>query len=243
MNNLNEKSVGEIVAEDYRTASVFNNYKIDFCCNGNINFDEICRKKNVDPEKLQNEIKAVIDNVQDHSIDYSKWNLDVLADHIENTHHKYIQSRTPEIKTFLNKLCDVHGAKHPELLKVNELFSNSAGDLAMHMRKEELILFPYIRQMEKSRQNNGRIELPQFGSVNNPIQMMMAEHNAEGDRFRAIEELTNGYEVPSDGCTTYKVTLSMLKEFQEDLHLHIHLENNILFQKAIELEDRFTILE
>ena len=145
-------------------------------------------------------------------------------------------SKTPELIAFLNKLCQVHGTNHPELFQVQEMFSASAGELAKHMKKEELILFPYVRQMISYKQKNEKLNTPHFGTVSNPIQMMMNEHSTEGDRFRLIEEITSNYTVPSDGCTTYKVTYSMLKEFQDDLHLHIHLENNILFPKAILME-------
>jgi len=236
MNSLYEKTIGEIVAENYRTASVFNNYNIDFCCKGNVPFSEACSNKNIDSEKLLNEVISVLNENSDSSIDYQNWQIDLLANHIESKHHSYVVNKTPELITFLNKLCNVHGTNHPELFQVHELFSASAGELAKHMKKEELILFPYVRQMVISKQKNEKLNTPHFGTVTNPIHMMKAEHSTEGDRFRLIEEITNNYTVPSDGCTTYKVTYSMLKEFQDDLHLHIHLENNILFPKAILME-------
>ncbi len=242
MNSLYEKTIGEIVADNYRTATVFNNYNIDFCCNGNVQFDDACRKKNIDSEKLSNEIKSILNATSDSSLDYQNWQIDLLANHIEAKHHSYILNKTPELINFLNKLCNVHGTNHPELFQVQEMFSASAGELAQHMKKEELILFPYVRQMVLSQQKNEKLKTPHFGTVTNPIQMMMTEHSTEGDRFKKIEELTDNYTVPTDGCSTYKVTLSMLKEFQEDLHLHIHLENNILFPKAILMEDELLSL-
>jgi regulator of cell morphogenesis and NO signaling len=237
MNNLNEMTIGEIVTENYRTASIFNNYNIDFCCKGNVPFGEVCSNKNIDSEKLLNEVKTILNATSDSSLDYQNWQIDLLANHIEAKHHSYIVNKTPELNNFLNKLCSVHGKNHPELFQVREMFSASAGELAKHMKKEELILFPYVRQMVLSQQKNEKLKTPHFGTVTNPIQMMMTEHSTEGDRFRMMEEITNNYTVPSDGCTTYKVTYSMLKEFQNDLHLHIHLENNILFPKAILMEE------
>jgi regulator of cell morphogenesis and NO signaling len=242
MNNLNEMTIGEIVTENYRTASIFNNYNIDFCCKGNVPFSEACSNKNIDSEKLLNEVKTILNATSDSSLDYQNWQIDLLANHIEAKHHSYIVNKTPELINFLNKLCSVHGNNHPELFQVREMFSASAGELAKHMKKEELILFPYVRQMVLSQQKNEKLKTPHFGTVTNPIQMMMTEHTTEGDRFRMMEEITNNYTVPSDGCTTYKVTYSMLKEFQDDLHLHIHLENNILFPKAILMEEELLSL-
>jgi regulator of cell morphogenesis and NO signaling len=172
----------------------------------------------------------------ENTTDYKSWPIDLLADYIEKKHHRYVQEKTLEIKPYLDKICKVHGERHPELLEINEHFNATAGELAMHMKKEELILFPSIRKMVKTKQENSQWEAPQFGTVQNPIQMMMDEHTAEGERFGKIETLSNNYTPPEDACNTYRVTIALLKEFEQDLHLHIHLENNILFPKAIELE-------
>lgn len=134
----------------------------------------------------------------------------------------------------------MHGAKHPELLLINELFKGCAGELAQHMKKEELILFPFIKKLVHATLSDELIELPHFETIQNPIAMMMHEHDAEGVRFRKIAELSNNYTPPADGCNTYKVTFAMLEEFEQDLHKHIHLENNILFPKAAKLEKDFT---
>lgn len=236
MKSMNGMTIGEIVAEDYRTASVFENYKIDFCCNGNKNFNDVCKSKNIDSEKLLNEINSILQSGNDKTTDFQSWPLDLLADYIEKKHHRYVESKAPQIKQYLNKLCKVHGNEHNELFEVKELFDQSADELAMHMKKEELILFPFIRKMSSAMQNNEKISPAPFGTIENPIRMMMMEHSNEGDRFNRIEGLTKGFKVPDDGCNTYLVTMAMLKEFQDDLHIHIHLENNILFPKAMQLE-------
>ncbi|WKZ70089.1 MAG: iron-sulfur cluster repair di-iron protein [Melioribacteraceae bacterium] len=236
MNELLKKTVGEIVTEDYRTAEIFKSHKIDFCCNGGKIFNEVLSVKNLDADKIISELNSVKQNNNNGSVDFDSWELDLLADYIEKKHHRYVEVKTPELKQYLAKLCKVHGENHPELFEINEHFNKSAGELAMHMKKEELILFPYVRKMAAAKQNNEKIDLPQFGTVENPIQAMMHEHDNEGERFRQIAEISNNYTPPADGCNTYRVTFALLKEFQDDLHLHIHLENNILFPKAIEYE-------
>ena len=234
-----QKEIGQFVAEDYRTAAVFSKHKIDFCCNGNRTVAEACNKKGIDSNIVLDEINAVINSNSGETIDYKSWPIDLLVDYIEKKHHRYVEEKIPVLRQFLDKLCRVHGERHPELFKINELFTASAGELASHMKKEELILFPFIKKMVKAKLENGAVQSPQFGTVENPITMMMEEHDNEGQRFRDIAELTDNYNPPADACNTYKVTFSMLDEFEKDLHLHIHLENNILFPEAIKLEKLF----
>jgi regulator of cell morphogenesis and NO signaling len=236
MSELLNKTIGQIVAEDYRTAKIFEFYKIDFCCNGNKLFNDVLKEKNLDSEKIISELISVKEQNNNGSADFKSWSLDLLADYIEKKHHRYILERTPEIKQYLAKLCEVHGSNHPELFEINEQFNQSAGVLAMHMKKEELILFPYIKMMVAVKLKNEKINPPQFNAMENPIRAMMSEHDIEGERFKKISQLSNNYTIPSDGCSTYRLTYTLLKEFEEDLHLHIHLENNILFAKSLELE-------
>ncbi len=236
MNPITEKTIGEFVADDYRTAQIFKKYNIDFCCKGNRSISEASAQKDIDAELIFKEIEAIKNSTVSESSDYKAWPIDLLADYVEKRHHRYVEEKTPTIKAFLDKLCKVHGEKHPELFEITKIFNESAGDLAAHMKKEELILFPFIRKMVKAKITSQELSQPHFGTVENPIDMMMEEHTVEGERFVKIAELTNNYTTPADGCTTYNVTLAMLRDFEEDLHLHIHLENNILFPKAIALE-------
>lgn len=239
MEHTLEKTIGQMVAEDYRIAQVFKNHKIDFCCKGNRSIQEVAEKNNLDITILLGEIDEVQSrNITDNT-DFKSWSLDLLADYIEKKHHRYVEEQIPILKQYLNKLCKVHGERHPELLKITEHFNASAGELAMHMKKEELLLFPWVRKMVKAEKLNEQLDRPHFGTVKNPIAMMMQEHENEGDRFRLIAELSDDYNPPSDGCSTYRVAFSLLKEFEEDLHRHIHLENNILFPKAEILEQKF----
>ena len=231
-----ENIIGELVAQDYRAASVFKKYGIDFCCHGNRKIDDACIEKDINPQEVLNDLGNVMAEQSNAATDYNSWPLDLLADYIEKKHHRYVETKLLEIKPYLSKICQVHGEHHPELFEIQAEFAASAGELAAHMKKEEFILFPFVRKMEKAKKERLNVNAPHFGSVQNPVQMMMNEHATEGDRFSKIEELSNHYTPPQDACNTYKVTFALLKEFEQDLHLHIHLENNILFPKTIALE-------
>jgi len=233
---LQEKTIGQMVAEDYRIAQVFKNHNIDFCCNGNRSIKEVASNHGLEADALLREIDQVQQQPSNDNIDFKSWPLDLLADYIEKKHHRYVEERIPVLKQYLNKICKVHGERHPELLEINEHFIASAGELAMHMKKEELILFPWVRKMVLAQQQNEPLGKPQFGSVQHPISMMMKEHDSEGERFRKIAALSDQYTPPADACNTYNVAFSLLQEFEDDLHRHIHLENNILFPKAEALE-------
>jgi regulator of cell morphogenesis and NO signaling len=228
--------IGELVAQDYRTAAVFKKYNIDFCCQGNRTLSDACESKKIDEKVVIAELNALLTSQSEGSTDYQNWPLDLLADYIERKHHRYVEEKTQEIIPYLDKIARVHGQRHPELLEINEHFKATAGELAMHMKKEELMIFPYIKKLVKAQEDNSQVVKPNFESVKYPIQAMMDDHTTEGERFRKIEALSNNYTPPEDGCATYRVTFALLKEFEQDLHLHIHLENNILFPKAIELE-------
>ncbi|MHA6696171.1 iron-sulfur cluster repair di-iron protein [Chryseobacterium sp. A301] len=230
-----DQTIGQIVAQDYRAAAVFKKYGIDFCCNGNRTLEEATELKGTDVSQVVNELEH-LGSSSSESIDYKSWPLDLLADYVEKTHHRYITDKAPILLQFLNKICKVHGGRHPELFEVFELFEQSANELTSHMQKEEQILFPFIRTMMDSQRNHASLQAPSFGTVENPVEMMMHEHDIEGERFRKIAELTNHYQFPEDACSTYQVSFRMLEEFEDDLHKHIHIENNILFPKALELE-------
>lgn len=233
MSITKETVIGQLVADDYRTASIFKKNGIDFCCNGNRTIEDACAKKGIVTATLINELEDTTTLNKGTEIDYKAWPLDLLVDYIEKKHHRYVKSKVIEIMPFLDKVVRVHGNQHPELLEIGKLFNESALELTSHMKKEEQVLFPYIKKMIELNDLNAP-----FGTVQNPIKMMMHEHDTEGERFRKIAELSNNYTPPNDACNTYKVTFHLLKEFEEDLHLHIHLENNILFPKSIALEQK-----
>lgn len=224
------------MAENYKTAAIFKRYRIDFCCNGNRTIADATKSKEIDEEKLLSELNEVMAEKVQGEIDFKAFPIDLLADYVEKTHHRYIEQRIPEITPFLSKVARVHGANHPELLEVEQLFTETAQDLAAHLKKEELMLFPYIRQMVKSNMGDKKRPKTALGSATEYIVQMEEEHDAEGERFRRISELTDNYTPPADACRTYMVTFDMLREFEEDLHRHIHIENNILFPKSMEME-------
>ena len=241
MNNFLNKEIGQLVAEDYRTAQVFKNHKIDFCCKGNRSVKEVAEKHNLNIDELLRELAAVQQADEIESIDFQSWPLDLLADYMEKKHHRYVEEKIPVLKQYLDKLCKVHGERHPELHEITKHFNLTAGELTMHMKKEELILFPWIRKMVKALQQGEILDRPHFGSVKNPIAGMMQEHVNEGERFMLIAALSSDYTPPEDACNTYRVTFSILQEFENDLHRHIHLENNILFPKAEHLEQELVL--
>ncbi len=237
MNQLEQAVIGQLVAGNYHTAAVFKQFNIDFCCKGNMTVGEACRLKNIDPALVTDALENVQPVRRGDTVDFSSWGADVLASHIQQTHHTYVARQIPVLESFLHKLCGVHGAAHPELLTVNRLFLAAADELTHHMQKEEVMLFPYIRRLVQASQDGNTPAPPPFGSVQAPIAVMMQEHSQEGDRFQQMTELSNDFTPPADACNTYRVTYGLLKEFRDDLHLHIHLENNILFLKAAQLED------
>ncbi|RIH63343.1 iron-sulfur cluster repair di-iron protein [Mariniphaga sediminis] len=239
MKITSDTPVGEIVKTNFKAATTFQANKIDYCCGGNQSVSEACAKAGVEMESLIDQLEHVLRESDPDTEYINNLDLGVLADYIVNRHHSYVQKNIPFLKQNLDKIAEVHGANHPELVEVRDEFYQSAGELTMHMQKEELLLFPYVKQMEQAKKENKDLPSPPFGTVANPISAMMAEHENEGERYERISKLTNNYQIPEDGCTTYEVTLKQLADFEKDLHRHIHLENNILFPKAKILEENF----
>lgn len=236
MNTLQkEKTVGKMVAEDYRKAEVFKRHGIDFCCGGNIPLAQACQEKNADLEVVQAELDEIDNRQAPVEEDYNTWELDMLIDHIVGVHHVYVKKANPTIKEFVNRVKMVHGMYKPNVSDISDRFDALAAELDMHMHKEEAILFPYIKEMVRAKKAGETIQAP-FGTVQNPINMMLREHDSAGNELAIIQQLTEDYTPPKGACATHKVSYGQLKEYADDLMRHIHLENNILFPKAIELE-------
>lgn len=235
-------TIGEMVTADYRKAEVFRKFGIDYCCGGKKPLEEACRKKGVDPQVVQKELDELDSQSADTHQDFGSWELDALAEYIVNKHHHYVVGALPVLYELTAKVARVHGERHPELVEIARLFDAVALELQMHMRKEEHILFPFISKMAAARREGKPSPVSVFGSIENPIRMMEAEHDSAGGNLEEIRRLSDDFMPPVDACTSYRVLFAKLREFEEDLHRHVHLENNILFPKAIQMEkDSFVL--
>jgi regulator of cell morphogenesis and NO signaling len=228
-------TLSEIVNRNFKAAAVFEKYNLDFCCGGKKPVAEACREKGLSSSQVFEELQT-IENKGSRNDNYADWEIDFLIDYVVNNHHAYINRMIPILSAHTQKIAAVHGKNHPKLLKVAESFEKIYKELRQHMMKEEQMLFPFVKLLAITKRSGKKTEAPFFGTVKNPIRMMEAEHQAAGDEMYEIRSLTNGYSIPEDGCSTYSVTMQELKDFEEDLHKHIYLENYILFPKAVELE-------
>jgi len=233
--SLVEKTLAEFATDNIRSAIVFEEFGLDFCCKGNRSLKEACADKNIDVKKVVNELTSLFKNSNEVQ-NINDWQLDFLVDYIINNHHQYVRRMIPVISLHADKVASVHGENHPETLKIADLFLAVREELEGHMMKEEKILFPQIKQMVLTKTENSQFIPPPFSTIQNPIKMMELEHRNAGDALSKIKELSNSYTPPEDACNTFKALYSELIEFEEDLHKHIHLENNILFPKSITLE-------
>ncbi len=234
---LKNRTVADIVSENIKTAHVFKKYNIDFCCGGGKSVEEACNKWGIDINMLENELNNAF-HTSTPSVNYSSWSLDFLCDYIEQTHHKYVLESIPIIQSYLDKVAKVHGLESPETIEIKNLFNQLVAELVPHMRKEELMLFPYIRKMISKKGESNETSKIIFETIQNPISMMMHEHDHAGDLIKSINKLSHSYTTPNWACNTYKALYAKLEEFENDLHLHIHLENNILFPKAIKFDSK-----
>jgi len=227
----------EIVTNNFRTAAVFEKYGLDFCCRGNKLITTACEEKGINAIKILEELKTLtIQKIRDER--YDEWTLDFLIDYIIQNHHSYVKEMLPIISLHTQKIASVHGTNHPEVIEIAKKFAGVAQEFRQHLIKEEDILFPYIKQLVQVNSRHAKAEAPFFGTVKNPIKSMMAEHENAGDEFYEIRNLSSSYTPPEDACNKFIAAYQELKDFEEDLHKHVHLENNILFPKAIELEKR-----
>lgn len=221
---------------------VFEKLGIDYCCGGNKPFDKACGEANLQMQQVIDSLEsAASDHRQrnDADLQAGDWQNALLGDlitHIQNAHHKYVKGETARLRPLLDKVCNVHGTQHPELVRLRTDFHALAQELSTHMMKEEMVLFPYIERMEESLLAGEPILPAPFGTVEHPITKMVHEHDSAGNLLRHMSQLSNGYTPPDGACTSYKTLYSALAEFERDLHQHVHLENNILFPRAVKME-------
>jgi len=220
-------TIGEIVAQDFRAASVFKAAGIDFCCGGKKNLVEACSEKGIETVEVLANLKKLefAPNTTTHN--FIEWEPGFLCDYIVNTHHKYVLKAMPDLVHYTQKISSVHGDRHPELNEVSELFSKLSDELLLHLKNEEEILFPMLKRVL----NSGSEELRTI--LISEIARLSNEHEFAGGTMDRINLITNHYKIPADSCNTYQVTFKLLEQFEDDLHTHVHLENNVLFPKAL----------
>ena len=236
MDKYRNTTLKSIVTDDYRTAAVFERYSLDFCCGGGVTVDQACKEKDIDPALVYDEL-ARLGGSTERMPRFSEWPLDELVEYIVNVHHRFVREAIPVVMAHTQKVASVHGGRHPEVVAVARHFEIVARDMMAHMMKEEHVLFPYIVSLVKAKRDGGTFRVPPFGGAHHPIRMMEAEHQVAGDELADVRALTNNYTPPDDACTTYRISFQELQQFEEDLHRHVHLENNILFPKTIALEE------
>ncbi len=237
---LAQKTIREIALEMPATTRVFEELKIDYCCGGNKNFKEACETANVSPRIVEEKISAVLSDKNERSEnDFTdQVSPNKLIDFIVAKHHAFTRDEITRLLPLMDKVARKHGQLHPELLEVKKAFDHLCEDLLPHMHKEELVLFPHIKKLEASEIADLPVPNAPFGTIQNPIRMMNMEHEVAGDLLKAIRKFANDFVPPEDGCPSYKALYFGLEELEKDLHRHIHLENNILFPLAVEMEDR-----
>lgn len=233
------KPVKEIVLGMPASAKVFDQLGIDYCCGGDKPLDEACRAAGLQVEGVTRALEAAGNeaHAQGGSIDWSAQPLAKLMNHIVEKHHAFCRQEVARLDPLLDKVVQVHGAAHPELGRIRALFSALSKELLFHLVKEEQNLFPYISHMEEAAKDDSAFPKPSFGTVDNPVQMMMLEHDDAGAALHEIRSLSNKYQLPTDACNSYRALYDGLHAFETDMHQHVHLENNVLFPRALAMED------
>jgi regulator of cell morphogenesis and NO signaling len=231
------KSIRDYAIEAPQTIPVFEKLGIDFCCGGNRSLEEACAARNLNVQEVLRSLEAAVARpAKPSERELQAGSLAELIAHIVKTHHVFIRTEVPQIEKLLDKVHEKHGPNHPELGHIRSVFRGLGQELMMHLMKEESILFPYIERMEESVLQHEPILPPPFGTVANPVRMMEHEHDEAGAALKAIHEASKDYNPPPDACTSFCALYTALANFEKDLHQHIHLENNVLFPKALAME-------
>lgn len=229
---LEEMTVGQLVAEHPQRARVFERWGIDYCCGGKRRLSAACASKGADLSEVLQALKHIENSASSSGESLLQMPLTDLCDDIERTHHDYLRAELPRLHSLLERVANRHGENHPEMVQVLSLFGGFRAELELHMRKEEVILFPLIRQLDEATSPIAA----HCGSVSNPIRVMEDEHSHAGDALEQMRVLTDGFMPPEGACNTFRVVLSSLEQLEADMHLHVHKENNVLFPRAIERE-------
>ncbi len=238
MQEFYSKTIREIAVEFPQTVSIFEDFKIDFCCGGERSFSDACQIAGVNPETVSDKLDNVLRNQIEHSNTPEKKSVANLIDYIIEKHHVFTRNEIDRINPLLEKVCSKHGDAHSELFDIQKDFRLLTDELISHLAKEEKVLFPYIKVLDAVASTNFPVAEPHFKTVKNPVRMMMTEHDAAGDILMNIRRSSNNFALPKDVCTIYQLLYLSLEALEKDLHRHIHLENNVLFPQAIELENQ-----
>jgi len=236
MNFNEETKVKDIALSNPAARQILEDVGLDYCCGGGKSLHEACLHADVPAEEILNRLR---ENSKHVSPDEANWTLAPLGDltrHLRERHHRYVREGIARVQPLLDKVEAKHGKNHSEITDIRRLFTEVGREMIMHMQKEEQILFPYIDALEKAASAHGSVEPPFFQTVRNPIHAMMKEHDAAGELVKQIRKASLEYTAPADACTSYKALYQDLREFEADLHQHVHLENNILFPRAVEME-------
>jgi regulator of cell morphogenesis and NO signaling len=236
MSFTSETKVKDIALSNPAAKQILEDAGLDYCCGGGKSLHEACLHADVPAEEILNRLR---ENSRDISPGDANWTSAPLSDltrHIRERHHRYVREAIVRVQTLLEKVGAKHGENHPEITDIQRLFTEVGREMIMHMRKEEQILFPYIDALEKATSAHSSVEPPFFQTVRNPIHAMMKEHDAAGELVKQIRNASSEYTAPADACTSYKALYQDLREFEADLHQHVHLENNILFPRTVEME-------
>ena len=231
-------TLAELVQRDFRASAIFDAYHLDYCCGGAATLAEACRHRGIDIEPLIAKLEALHpergERLRDDPV--------ALIEQIVSRHHAYVRESLPRIEHHLEKVVAAHGPRHAELAFIESEFAKVASELQQHLLKEEQVLFPYIASLSEAVTTGGAPPPDMFGTVQNPIRMMEIEHQEATDRMAAIRQLSHGYAPPADACHTYRVVLNELQAFEEDLRVHVDLEDHILFPRAVALEEKAELM-
>ena len=237
MNSIATKTVRDIALGIPGATRVFENLGIDYCCGGDRTLDDACGLARVNLDHVMNSLQqANGSHAEFDEPNFLTATLAELINHIVEKHHVFTKTEIARLRSLIDKVCGVHGENHPELNEVRELFRDLSAELEPHLLKEEHVLFPYTIQMEDAALNQRAFPRPPFGTVANPVRMMMLEHEDAGALLGQMRRITSNYTIPPDACISYQTLYEALDAFEKDLHQHIHLENNILFPRAVEME-------
>jgi regulator of cell morphogenesis and NO signaling len=233
--NTTQKTVGQLAVEFPGSIRLFESLGIDYCCGGNRSLEEACEEAGIEVEEIASsfELSATAEVQNDQ---FSTLSLDELIRYIVDKHHTYTKSEIQRLRLLMSRVCEVHGTRHPELIHLKGRLQELTAELEPHMMKEECVLFPYVSRMQEAVDNQHYMSTPPFRTVMNPVRMLSLEHEGAGYLLKQMRRITSDYKVPADACASFKALYEALEEFDKDLHQHIHLENNILFPRAMKME-------